>query len=42
VEGDQAVFIRYMERGRVDDLERSLDLLQWTRLNEFKRTKLPR
>ncbi|MGZ8763405.1 MAG: DsbA family oxidoreductase, partial [Acidimicrobiia bacterium] len=27
VEADQAVFIRYMERGRVDDLERSLDLL---------------
>ena len=42
VEGDQAVFIRFMERGRVDDLERSLDLLDWTRLNEFKRTKLPR
>lgn len=42
VEGDQAVFIRYMERGRVDDLERSLDLLEWSRLNEFKRTRLPR
>ena len=42
VEGDQAVFIRFMERGRVDDLERSLDLLDWSRLNEFKRTKLPR
>ena len=42
VEGDEAVFIRFMERGRVDDLERSLDLLGWSRLNEFKRTKLPR
>ncbi len=42
VEGDEAVFIRFMERGRVDDLERSLDLLDWNRLNEFKRTKLPR
>jgi predicted DsbA family dithiol-disulfide isomerase len=42
IEGDQAVFIRFMERGRVDDLERSLDLLDWSRLNEFKRTKLPR
>jgi predicted DsbA family dithiol-disulfide isomerase len=42
VEGDEAVFIRFMERGRVDDLERSLDLLDWSRLNEFKRTKLPR
>jgi predicted DsbA family dithiol-disulfide isomerase len=42
VEGDEAVFIRFMERGRVDDLERAIDLLDWSRLNEFKRTKLPR
>jgi predicted DsbA family dithiol-disulfide isomerase len=42
IEGDEAVFIRFMERGRTDDLERALDMLQWTRLNEFKRTKLPR
>jgi predicted DsbA family dithiol-disulfide isomerase len=42
VEGDEAVFIRFMERGRVDDLTRSLDLLDWSRLNEFKRTKVPR
>ncbi|MFN8035620.1 MAG: DsbA family protein [Acidimicrobiia bacterium] len=42
VEGDEAVFIRFMEPGRVDDLERALDLLSWTRLNEFKRTRLPR
>jgi 2-hydroxychromene-2-carboxylate isomerase len=42
VEGDEAVFVRFMERGRVDDLERVLDLLQWTRLNEFKRTQIPR
>ena len=42
VEGDQAVFIRFMERGRVDDLRRAVDLLDWTRLNEFKRTQLPR
>ncbi len=42
IEGDQAVFIRFMERGRVDDLERALDLLDWTRLNEFKRTRVPR
>ena len=40
--GDDAVFIRFMERGRVDDLERALDLIGWTRLNEFKRTTLPR
>ena len=42
IEGDEAVFIRFMERGRVDDLERALDLLGWTRLNEFKRTTIPR
>jgi protein-disulfide isomerase len=42
VDGDEAVFIRFMERGRVDDLERALDLLGWNRLNEFKRTTIPR
>ena len=42
VEHDDAVFIRFMEHGRVDDLERALELLDWTRLNEFKRTRLPR
>ena len=42
VEHDDAVFIRFMERGRVDDLERALGLLDWTCLNEFKRTRLPR
>jgi len=42
IEGEEAVFVRFMERGRVDDLERALDLLQWTRLNEFKRTRIPR
>ena len=42
IEDDEAVFVRFMERGRVDDLERTLDLLQWSRLNEFKRTRIPR
>jgi predicted DsbA family dithiol-disulfide isomerase len=42
IAGDEAVFIRFMERGRVDDLDRALDLLDWTRLNEFKRTKIAR
>lgn len=42
IEDDEAVFVRFMERGRVDDLERALDLLQWSRLNEFKRTQIPR
>ena len=39
---DDAVFVRYMERGRADDLLRTLDLLEWNRLNEFKRTRVPR
>ena len=42
IEGDDAAFVRFMERGRVDDLERVLDLLDWTRLNEFKRPQIPR
>jgi DSBA-like thioredoxin domain-containing protein len=42
IEGDDAVFVRLMERGRVDDLEQVLSLLSATRLNEFKRTVLPR
>jgi DSBA-like thioredoxin domain len=41
-EGDEAVFIRFMERGRGDDVQRALDLLEWTRFNEFKRTRVPR
>ncbi len=27
IEGEEAVFVRFMERGRVDDLERTLELL---------------
>jgi predicted DsbA family dithiol-disulfide isomerase len=42
VEGDEAVFIRFMERGNVDDLYRALNLLEWDRMNEFKRTRVPR
>jgi hypothetical protein len=42
IEGDEAVFIRFMERGRTDDLTRALDLIEWTRVNEFKRTTVPR
>jgi hypothetical protein len=42
IEGDEAVFVRLMERGNVDDLEQVLALLQATRLNEFKRTSIPR
>lgn len=39
---DHATFIRFMSRGDVDDLQRALDLLAWTDLNEFKRTTIPR
>lgn len=42
IEGDTAVFIRFMERDRVDDVDRALDLLPWTRLNEYKHTRVPR
>jgi len=42
IEDEEAVFVRFMERGRVDDLEQVLGMLQWTRLNEFKRTRIPR
>ncbi|MGH8874411.1 MAG: DsbA family protein [Acidimicrobiia bacterium] len=40
--GEEAVFCRLMERGRVDDVERLLDMVSWARLNEFKRTRIPR
>jgi hypothetical protein len=42
IEGDQAAFVRCMERGRVEDLEKVLDLLSWSSLNEFKRPSIPR
>ncbi|HSO95853.1 MAG TPA: DsbA family protein [Acidimicrobiia bacterium] len=42
IEGEEAVFVRFMDRGRVADLERMIGLLDWTNLNEFKRTRLPR
>lgn len=41
IENGEAVFVRLMERGRVDDVERVLDQLSWARLNEFKRTRIP-
>jgi len=42
LEGDHSVFVRFMDRANPDDVERMLDLLEWTSLNEFKRTKIPR
>ena len=40
--GDQAVFVRLMDRSNPDDIDRVLDLLEWTDLNEFKHTSVPR
>lgn len=42
IAGDEATFIRFMERGNVEDLHRAVDLLDWSRLNEFKRTRAAR
>lgn len=42
IEDEVATFVRFMERDRVDDLERLLALLDWTNLNELKRTRIPR
>ncbi len=39
---DTATFIRFMSRGDVADLDRALDLLGWTEMNEFKRTSIPK
>ena len=46
--GDQAAFVRYMDRpgGDVElarrTIERTVDLLAWPELNEFKHTSIPR
>lgn len=42
VAGGEAVFVRFMERNRREDLARVIDMLDWSNLNEFKRTKVPR
>jgi len=41
IAGDEAVFVRIMERHNVADIERVLDMLSWTNVNEFKRTSIP-
>ncbi len=40
--GEEAVFVRLMERHNVEDVRSVLAMLEWTRLNEFKRTTIPR
>lgn len=42
IDGDEAVFVRFMERHNRPDLDRVLDMLIWTNLNEFKRTTIDR
>lgn len=42
IDGDEAVFVRLMERKRPEDVDQVLTLLGATRLNEFKRTSIPR
>jgi protein-disulfide isomerase-like protein with CxxC motif len=40
--GDEAVFVRLMTRGDVAAIDRILEQMSWTDLNEFKRTRVPR
>ena len=42
IAGDEAVFVRLMDRHAAGDVERVLDHVGWTSLNEFKRTRIPR
>ena len=42
IAGDEAVFVRLMERRDRAGVDRVLDMLEWTELNEFKRTRIPR
>ena len=42
IAGREAVFVRLMRRHRSDDLRRVIDMLEWSDLNEFKRTRIDR
>jgi hypothetical protein len=42
MQGDDAVFVRFMDRHEVSDLEKVLEMLSWENLNEFKRTAIDR
>ena len=39
---DEAVFVRFMERHKLEDLDAVIDMLGWSNVNEFKRTTVPR
>jgi hypothetical protein len=40
IAGGEAVFVRIMDRHNVADVTRVIDMLDWTNLNEFKRTRI--
>ena len=40
IAGGEAVFVRIMDRNNVADVTRVIDMLEWTNLNEFKRTRI--
>jgi hypothetical protein len=42
IAGTEAVFVRQMERHRSEDIPRIINMIGWTELNEFKRTRIPR
>jgi len=42
IDGEEGAFVRMMERGNVDDFAHALEMMPSTRLNEFKRTRIPR
>lgn len=42
IANDEAVFVRMMDRHRPDEIARIVEMLGWTSLNEFKRTRIPR
>jgi hypothetical protein len=41
IAGGEAVFVRIMDRNNVADVTRVIEMLEWTNLNEFKRTRIP-
>lgn len=42
ISGEEAVFVRFMERHKLDDLDKVIDMISWTNVNEFKRARIPR
>jgi protein-disulfide isomerase-like protein with CxxC motif len=42
LEDGQGAFVRFMDHGNVEDLDRMLEFLTWSALNEFKRPRIPR